>query len=373
MDILDLSIVQIDAPYAADALAELNRSANLVVTAFDVGEDMKGWEFAMRVKKASVKTAVLILGNVDDPDEFDAETAHDSPFVYMSRPVDIHQFLRVLVGGLESHEAMLNALHTPVAAATGGDDMGPVPLLNTEAAQGILDGLLTDLGAMAIILTTRDGTTLLERGAVGYIDRDRLAQTLMPVMKANIGLRDVVGGNLSSVQLYDGDDYDIFILTVGLHHVLAVIFDGAQGSRQFGLVNRFGRRAVEDLIAIIGADAFFIQQVSRADALPHRPAATRKAQPEEDAGEELELARAEISFRDEDEEEADAESFVQLEAIAEDEFNLDDLFGSGDAPDQSMDDLFDPAKLEEIAKENAPQRRGAISWDEAGDLGLLKK
>jgi hypothetical protein len=64
---------------------------------------------------------------------------------------------------------------------------------------------------------------------------------------------------------------------------------------------------------------------------------------------------------------------VQLEAIAEDEFNLDDLFGSGDAPDQSMDDLFDPAKLEEIAKENAPQRRGAISWDEAGDLGLLKK
>lgn len=369
MDILDLSIVQIDAPYGSDALEELNRKANLVVTAFDVGDDMKGFELAMRVKKASQETSVLILGDTDDPGEFDEETAQDSPFIYMSRPIDIHRFLRVLVAGLDSHEAMIKAMTT---SGTGGGgaghmiDMGRIPNLDVEASQGIIDTLLTDLGAMAIILSNRSGEVLMERGAVGYIDRERLSGVLTPVMATNMGIKDMVGGNLSSVQLYDGEDYDIFVLTIGLHHVMAIVFDGAQGSRQFGGVIRFGRRAVEDLIAVIGADAFVVEQVRREDALPHRPAPAKKAKEEEE--EPVELARAEIAFEEEEEEEE--EPAVQLEAISDDEFNLDDLFG---AEVDMSEDMFDLDKMEEIAKENAPQRKGAVDWDDAEKLGLLKK
>lgn len=371
MDLLDLSIIQVDVPTTGDALEELDRKANLVVTAFVLDDDMKGWEFAMRIKKKSADTAVIILGDSDDPDEFDEETTTESPFVYMSRPVDIHRFLRVLVGGLESHEAMIAALAAPAGGGGGADntDMGPVPNIDIDAATAIVDGLLTDLGAMALILAARNGEILLERGAVGYIDRDSLAPNLIPIMLANIGIKDMVGGNVSTVQLYDGEDYDIFMLTVGLHHMLCVVFDGSQGARQFGLVNRFGRRAVEDLIALIGANAFFIMPpVKKEEALPHKSAAAKKAKKVQE--EEIELAPA---FERDDDAGAPAEPepAMQLDAIPDDEFDLDALFG-GDVGDDA-DDLFDLEKMEELAKDDATQRKDVISWEDAEGLGLINK
>lgn len=371
MDLLDLSIIQVDVPNGRDALEELARQANLVITAFELDEedDMKGWELAMRIKKSSPDAAVLILGDVEDPDEFDDETTQDSPYVYMRRPVDIHQFLRVMVGGLESHEAMINARLQPASGGGGGGDMdmGPVPNINLDEVQSVLDSLLSELGAMAVVLASREGESLLERGAVGYIDRDSLTRALKPVMMANIGIKDLVGGNVSTVQLYDGEEYDVFVLSVGLHHFVCLIFDGQHGARQFGMVNRYGRKAVEDLIASIGANAFFIQPpVKRADTLPHKAQAKRTKQKESE--EPIELARAELS--DEEEAPAEPEPAVQLDPI--DDLDLDLLFGEGDVEGGS-DDLFDMEKLEEMAKENTPQRKGAVSWEDAEQLGLLKK
>src|SRR5690606_10077044 len=127
-----------------------------------------------------------ILGDVDDPKELDEETTLNSPFVYMSRPVDIQKFPRVLIAGLESPEAMIAALASPTSTTTTTivvDEMGPVPAFaDINAATSIIDTLLQDLGAMAIILASRAGETLLERGAVGYIDRDALAGAMVPVM-----------------------------------------------------------------------------------------------------------------------------------------------------------------------------------------------
>jgi len=368
MDLLDLSVIQVDVPHGADALEELARQANLVVTAYNLDDEMKGWEFAMRVNKAAPETAVLILGDAEDP-EFDDETAAESPFVYMTRPVDIHLFLRVLVAGMESQEAMRQALRT-ISGGGGGimlDEVGPVPAIDVAAAESVLDGFMADLGAMAIVLATRSGEVLSERGAVGYIDRNALAESLIPVMHANIGIKDIVGGNVSTLQLYDGEDYDIFVLTVGLHHFVCIVFDGQQGSRQFGMVRTSGRRAVEDLIALIGANAFFIQPPKRKEAeLPHRPT-TKPARQEDD--EPIELARADLSNGEAEpveEEVYEPEPPAKLEPI--DNLDLDLLFGD---ESKVSDDLFDIDNMEEIAKENSPQRKGTITEEEARELGLL--
>src|SRR5690606_10708769 len=101
---------------------------------------------------------------------------------------------------------------------------------------------------------------LLERGNVGVINREKLANVMIPAVLTNIEAREVLGGQTSAIQFFDGENHDVFVLTVGLHHFLCVIFDGQQGSRQFGAVTRFGRRAAEDLIALIGAGAFFIEK-----------------------------------------------------------------------------------------------------------------
>lgn len=364
MDLMDRSIIQVDVPNANDALEELERGCSLVVCAFELDE-MKGFEFALRVKKESADTSVLILGDLDDPDELDEETTHESPFVYLSRPVDIQKFLRVLIAGMESPDAMMSALSAPVTggAAVETMDMGPIPSLDTNAAQSIVDALLTDLGAMAIIVASRDGEVILERGAVGYIDREALTTALLPIMTTNVNVKDLVGGQVNTVQFYDGEDYDVFVLTIGLHHFMCVMFDGQMGSRQFGLVNRFGRRAVEDMIALLGANAFFIQPPVKQEI----PAEQRRAKPKKQVEEEpVTLEPAHIG----DSEPEEIEPALQLDPIE----NLDaDALFSMDIGDLDLaDDLFNPDKLEELAKDNTSQGK-AISWDDAEKLGLLKK
>lgn len=358
MDLLDLSIIQTDVPSSQEALEETKR-ANLVVTAFNVDDDMKGFEFALRVKQQSPDVAVIILGDEDDPDDLDDETSADSPFVYMSRPVDIHQFLRVLIGGLESHEAMMRAKHAPVTTSASGEqmDLGPVPTLEIARAKNVVDVFRADVGAMSALLVSRAGDILLESGAAGYADNMQLAQVLSPVMMINYGVKDLVAGQVSTVQLYDGEEFDIFVLSVGLHHFLVAIFDGQQGARNFGGVNRYGRKAVEDLIGLLGANAFLVLPPMKKEEPPKRQH-VKKAEAKE---EPIELARAEIPL----DKPKEPETVIQkLDPIKE--LDLDSLFGTDVAV---SDDLFDPEKLDELT--STTQQGKTFDWDWAQDAGIL--
>ena len=358
MDLLDLSIIQTDVPSSQEALEETKR-ANLVVTAFNVDDDMKGFEFALRVKQQSPDVAVIILGDEDDPDDLDDETSADSPFVYMSRPVDIHQFLRVLIGGLESHEAMMRAKHTPVTSSASGEqmDLGPVPNLEIARAKNVVDVFRADVGAMSALLVSRSGDILLESGATGYADNMQLAQILSPVMMINYGVKDLVAGQVSTVQLYDGEEFDIFVLSVGLHHFLVAIFDGQQGARNFGGVNRYGRKAVEDLIGLLGANAFLVLPPMKKEEPPKRQH-VKKVEVKE---EPIELARAEIPLDKPKEPET---VIPKLEPIKE--LDLDSLFGTDVAV---SDDLFDLEKLDELT--STTQQGKTFDWDWAQDAGIL--
>jgi len=359
MDLLDLSIIQTDVPSSLDALEETKR-ANLVVTAFNVDEHMKGFEFALRVKQQSPNVSVIILGDEDDPDELDEETSADSPFVYMSRPVDIHQFLRVLIGGLESPEAMMKAKHAPVASSGGTSetmDLGPVPNLELSRAKAIVDTFRADVAAMSVLLVSRSGDILQESGAAGYADNLSLAQVLSPVMAINYGVKDLVAGQVSTVQLYDGENYDIFVLSAGLHHFLVAIFDGQQGARNFGGVNRYGRKAVEDLIGLLGANAFLVLPPAKKEEPPKRQH-VKKVEVKE---EPIELARAEIPV----DKPKEVEPVIKkLDPIKE--LDLDALFGGDVAVD---DNLFDPEKLDEVT--GSTQQGKTFDWDWAQDAGIL--
>jgi hypothetical protein len=372
MDLLDFSVIQIDVPTPEDALDELDEKVNLVISAFKLGGDMQGFEFALRVKQAATDASMIIVADEDDPDNLDEETAAESPFVYLSRPLDIHQFLRVITAGLESHDMMIDAMRTPIAVGgtniTSPDEMGPVPMLDVNAAKGILEGLQSELGAMSILLSTRKGETLLEVGTTGFIDSEELSRSIVPVMQTNMGIKDIVGGQVTSVQFYDGDEYDVFVLSVGLHHFVCVVFEGQMGARQQGFVNRFGRKAVEDLIGLIGAGAFFIMPSAPKEEPTKRPA-PHKSTPAKTKKEEepVELAPAELDlFDDQPEPEPQVE---QLEPIAE--LDLDAVFGTGESGelDESM---FDLDNIEELTRDEEKGRKGTFSWDDAIDAGLIK-
>lgn len=369
IDLMDRLVIQVDTPGGDEAIEEVRRGGyDLVISAWEPTRDqtMKGWELAAKVKQESPETGIIIVADENDP-EMDQETLDDSPFVYLQRPMDPQQFLRVLNAGLDKKD-LTEALTAAVTSSGGGsslDDMGPVPPINVDHSQTTLETLLTDLGAMAIILSARTGDVLLEVGAVGYLDRVSLTQAILPTMRTNINMKDIVGGNASALQFYDGTDYDVFVLSVGLHHVMAIVFDGDGGSRQFGGVNRYGRRAAEDLIAGLGAAAWIVQKPQAEEV--RRKSELRQAVPAPKA-EEDDLILEVASFGDEEE---PVSVIEQMDAIADDEFNLDDLFG-GEGGDMGMGLFDDLEALEGIANDDASAPKGTMTMDQARELGLIE-
>jgi hypothetical protein len=239
-------------------------------------------------------------------------------------------------------------------------DLGQLPPVNAEAARPIVDALLTDVGAMAIVFAARTGEVLLERGAVGYLDREKLTDALQPMFGTTIDMGELVGGQTRTLHFYDGDEYDVFVVSVGLHHFLCMVFNGEAGNRAFGSVNRFGRRAAEDLVALMGTSAFMVE---RPPAEEDKPRRRRRPQPEEEPEEFFQpLERTEATYVEPEP--------LQLAPIEELDLSIFDDLENMDLGD--ADDLFDPEKLADLAKEDS-RIGGPIGIDEAEGLGILGK
>jgi hypothetical protein len=371
IDLTDQCVFQIDVPSGVDALEEIQRTGcKLLITALQLDDEMNGIDLALRVKQAAPYAAVVILGDVDDPDELEDAYRTAAPFVYLRRPVDGAQFMRVLGAGLGSGDIISASL--PLARPVGADgDLGVIPALDMNVAQSVVDTLLVDVGAMAIVVADRAGEVLLERGAVGYLDREQLAAALLPAVRTTVDMGQLVGGQPAALQFYDGDRYDVFVLSIGFHHFMCLVFDGQAGSRQFGAVNRFGRRAAEDLIAILGINAFLIAPSPTVEEpVRRRGKGTGRLKEEAPAEAPIEplIARAE-EFAAEPEPLPEPEP-VRLEPIEDLDLGLFDKSLLENLDTGLADDLFDPEKLAEIANETR-RDRGPLSYEEARELGII--
>ncbi len=365
LDVTERSVLQVDVPDSVSALQELAAGCDLMLLSFQVDEHTKGFEVASRVYQKSPRTAVIVLGDVDDPEEFDEMTASESPYVYLRRPVDPQRFLRVVQAGLDGGDIKA-AAYGQVDIKPAAVDMGPVPAIDVNATTSVIDKLLIDIGAMAIILGTRTGEVLVERGAVGYLNREKLAAVLANAMLNSIDMKDFVGGQLSAMLFFDGDEYDIFVMSVGLHHFLTLVFEGDTGARQFGGVMRYGRKAVEELIGKLGANAFIIQKVTPAtpptEQRRARPAVAKSMAFSEDTQPLERAALDQIAPRE-------PEPEVQADPIKASEDELAKLL-AGDL-NISADDLFDPDTLEQLVNENLQNQKGRLGYDEAKKIGLF--
>lgn len=358
VDLLNRPIIQIDVPGGSEALEELDRGgATLVITSWELYDDIQGPELALRVKQAAPETAVVILADIDDP-ELDQETQAESPFVYMHRPVDIHQFLRVLIAGLDSQNIFEAMKVTASVASSPLLDHGPLPDIDMQNARSIVKRLLVDVGAMAIILAARTGEVLLEDGAPGYLNREQLTNALLPMVTTTIEMSSLVGGQTQAIQFFDGEDKDVFVFSVGLHHFLCAVFDGQAGGRQFGVVNRYGRQAVQDLIALLGASAFIIHKQAPTTAEQPRPSRKKVATQEAEVLEPV-LVRPPVEVPEPEP--------LKLDPIQNLDVSIFDQLANVD--EGAADDLFDLDKLADLV--NKGSGRKELSFDDAIELGVL--
>lgn len=388
IELLDRLIIQIDVPGGADAIAEIkNGGCQAVIAAWATADRMPGWELAAEIKKLAPDAAVIIVADYDDT-ELDDETLDESPFAYFQRPFDPEKFLRALRAAIDGEDvlAVLQAPPADAAQPAAEAPQAPIPAMPVARAEDIVQGLLTDLNAIAILLVDRAGTVLLERGALGFLNRDELAKVLQPAVITNNNLRNLLSGNLAALQFYDGDEYDLYLLTVGLHHYLIMLYDGKRGSRELGNVRIFGRRAAEDLIALVGAQAWMMMQPvadeddTQEEEKPRRRRPVRsRPEPDEEDDDDLDLsmldrARFEDDATDEavdDAHQMDTTDLTRaMEAIDDDSFDPDLLFGDDDV--EMDDDLFSLDKVEEIARSQPENRSGVIDDEEARRLGLIE-
>ncbi len=369
IDLSNYACRQIDVPSGEEALSELRLTeSTLVISALNL-EDMRAFDLAEQAQELKEDLGIVVLADIDDP-EMDLETQQDYGFVYLQRPLEIEQFSRVLFTGMRG-DNLFAALQKPKVDKSA-NDMGPVPKLNLDKAQDIITRLVSELSAMSILLIDRSGNVLLERGpSADYIDPNALGSAMIPSMQATIDMRDIVGGEATTLQFFDGDHRDIYVLSVGLHHMVCIAFDGENGQRQFGAVNRYGRRAAMDLIALLGADAFFVQRSKpepEEEETPLRKRSTR-AMPAVEEEEETKLAPAE-GFEDFEAGGNDLEK-VEFDQIPDDAFDASFLDQLDDLDENEADALFNPDALEKTAANLKSQR--TLSEEEALQLGILGK
>lgn len=373
-DLMDRVVIQIDVPDSSQALVELERGGiDTIIAAWNLEDGKQGWELAAQLRKVDEDVKIILLGDYNDT-ELDDEMREQSPFVYLKRPFNIPQLIKVLQAAIADGDifAALNARTDPAPSTTV--NLGPVPNVNADKADEVMQGVIYDLNPLAAMLATRDGEIVVGRTTMGDVDYDYMASLIGSTAKMNIDMRDVIGGNLQTLQLYDGSDYDVFVLSVGLHHFLTIVFDGKDGANQIGAVRRFGSKRAEDLIAIIGPAAFFVQPSVRE---PEPESIARKS----DQNKKLvtqettipELARANLGTSETEvvskETNPVIESAIpQLEAIADDAFDADLLFGDDfDLGDE--DDLFSLEALEDLDFDD--NKKGTTDWDGAMQLGII--
>lgn len=374
--------IQVNVPGGIEAFDEVEHGRfRLLITAHDLGGELDGLELARHVRQRQPETNIVLLAGPQDAlDHVELELNQESgAFVVLRQPIDAHQLLRIIVAALEGRDVLLAAYTASRGASEPQGAAPPVPGLDPGAASRILDSALTDVGAMAVVLSSRAGEVLLERGAVGYLDREQLTLALMPTVNATIDMARLIGGRPAALLYYDGEHYDVFVLSVGLHHFLILVFDGQSGLRSYGAVNRYGRRASEDLIALIGASALIFEaappEPATVEAEPV-PALEPEAAPEALAPAELPPAPAPSRKRKTSIRQAVATPPLEPEVEPVSDFDssiLLSLFNADDLQaleDHALGDLFNPERLAEIASETRHEN-GPLSYEEARELGLI--
>jgi hypothetical protein len=373
LDLIDRSVVQIDVSSGTDAIDELKRGGiTLLITAVELDIDMKGIILAIR-SCTEFKTPAIVIADVDDM-EMDEETINESPFIYLQRPVDIPTFARVLMAGLMG-EDLKTAVAAPAAEAVATAleiDYGPVPTMDTNQARKLIDRLMIDLGAQAVAISARTGEVIVKVG-VSAINIDNFSRALIPQLKTNLDVKELVGGGqATSMQFFDGVEFDVFVLSVGVHHFMSITYKGSDGDKQLAQVRRWGRKCVEDVIALLGAHAWIMTKGEPAAAthkdtqeIPRRkPKRAQSYEPE--FVPDIPLAKADLGIAKKEEAVAEAPK-PMFDPIAE--FDIDKLLSA--APSDNADDLFSMDNLEKLAQDSAPKKKGGLSWEEAQDIGVI--
>jgi len=357
LTLMDRHFILVQVPTAADALAELvNAQVDLLITTYTLS-DSTGADLAARAIRESAGTPIMILADPNDP-PIDAQTLENAPYMYLVRPVG-EQFLRALRVGLDG-EAIVEAQESN--AGGSALELGPLPNIDIEALRPQVDTLIVDTGAMGVFVADRLGHIVYTDELTGknyFFDVQTCVANLAPQFSRTVDLRDLLGGNAGALQHFDGDKYDVFALSLGLHYFIGLIFDGSKRPA-FGGVTNFGRKIAESITDSIGPDAWSFR----------RSVQTTQTMPAVSASQDIVTS---LDAEDANSTAISSEETQDTQPMLADELNLEPV------EDLDVDKLFSQS-IDEGDFENVfgsddddifSSTGGSVSFDEAMNMGLL--
>lgn len=351
MALLSRSYILVEVPTAEAALDEtVSARVDLLLAAYRAPGTMNGVELARRIAQQTPAIPVIVLADANDPIPSPEDLAAASCQFFM-RPV-AESFLRGLRAALNGERVVAE-----VAAPASDGALEPVPPLDGESLRGMVGDLVRDVGALGAILADRTGRMVVDVGATGTLDREKLVALVGPGLLRAGMVGPLVGGDAWAMHYYDGERLDVFGLALGVHYFLCLLFEGTNRGA-FGPVMMYGRRVADQIIQMQGPVAY---QTRPAEASPVRT--------EPEPAPSLQTA-ARPSLKDERNADPGAESLEQL-AAEMDELDLDALFGQ--MVDESLaESTFHPDALGRLAASLGSDDPSRVDYSDAIDMGILE-
>jgi CheY-like chemotaxis protein len=353
LTLLDRRFILVEVPNAEDALDELrNTQVDLMVTAYSL-PDLNGLELASRAVRESAGTPVIVLSGASDP-EIEREKLENVPFTYLVRPIG-EPFLRAVRMGLDGVASV--AAQEADVQSSEAFDLGPIPDIDLHVLQDHLMPMVRETTALGAFVANRLGRIIYTEGITGYGDFDMTlcAASLAPHFAHTVNLREIIGGNAATLQYFDGNNYDLFAIALGLHYFVVLVFDGAKRAA-FGPVTNYGRKEADSIIDKIGAEAWNFRRQIRQTITQNMPVITSAVMES--------IAIPEIP--EEPEYLGLEEPLVKLEPVQN--LDIDRIFNQ-QIDENSFDDMFNETDLTQDNIFTTGDNH--VSFDEAMNMGIL--
>jgi CheY-like chemotaxis protein len=367
LDLLGRRPRLIECHTGEDAWDELHlRTPDLLITAQSLVGEMQGPDLAETAKSEIAALPVIVLGAESDP-EPTAQQVEDASFQYLRRPLVPELFIRALRFALDGPESI------PMDDAPL-DTMGPVPQVDTDRLRPIALRLMRDVGAMSYVIADRNGKVLAYDGMAGYVDRDLLAAVVGPSVGSVARMMGFLGATPRVLKYFDGDKFDVYVLAIGVHYLLSLVFDGATGNRALGNVARFGRASVDEMLTLMGDAAYKLQtllpqETAKITAAAQQAASAPSSAPAPDEPRQKQRIRRtqEVPISKPELPPEPPPPMPTLDPIADFDVSILDALGSVDL--SQADAMFDPDHLASVV--NTINTGNRLSREDAEAQGLI--
>jgi CheY-like chemotaxis protein len=237
LELSDREYTVVDVPSGEEALLEISRGPVDLVVADMRLPGISGLELVSKVRQLNPDAhAIMITGHPTV--EVRAQAEAMGVVAFLSKPVSPNRFL-------EAVERAVSPGDSAASPVVISDDRKPRVAERMETALG-------ELGAQAVLLVDDRWRVSMQAGTATLQDLEETLPSLMAAFTAGLKASNLLGATApENLQYFDGESHELYLTNVGASYALLMVFQGGQEAGQLGSVVLYGRRAADDILALI--------------------------------------------------------------------------------------------------------------------------